>query len=216
MVATDFTDLNFIVEHCGLPRLEDFCWIATQEPNVTPGSPWRCRSSTPGRGTSPRSSASSSTGSARTGSCSRSDYAIWTPKWLIESSSTSRSPTELDRVRAAHHRPEEEDPRAERGARCTTSRCQPGCDCRAAERAEAAVGAPEAPTEPRLTRARPTDACRSRVRHTPRPGGRGDRSRAGRTHHGSRLRAFGDGGRRQGRRSTCGCPPRSARRTSPT
>ena len=30
----DFTDLNFVVEHCGLPRLEDFCWIATQEPNV--------------------------------------------------------------------------------------------------------------------------------------------------------------------------------------
>ena len=23
-VATDFTDLNFVVEHCGLPRLEDF------------------------------------------------------------------------------------------------------------------------------------------------------------------------------------------------
>ncbi|MDT4891538.1 MAG: uncharacterized protein QOE97_573, partial [Pseudonocardiales bacterium] len=33
-VASDFTDLNFIVEHVGLPRLEDFCWIATQEPNV--------------------------------------------------------------------------------------------------------------------------------------------------------------------------------------
>src|SRR5919109_297561 len=26
--ATDFPELNFIVEHCGLPRLEDFCWIA--------------------------------------------------------------------------------------------------------------------------------------------------------------------------------------------
>ena len=36
-VASDFTDLNFIVEHCGLPRLEDFCWIATQEPNVHAG-----------------------------------------------------------------------------------------------------------------------------------------------------------------------------------
>ena len=36
-VATDFTDLNFVVEHCGLPRLEDFCWIATQEPNVHAG-----------------------------------------------------------------------------------------------------------------------------------------------------------------------------------
>jgi len=25
--ATDFPTLNFIVEHIGLPRLEDFCWI---------------------------------------------------------------------------------------------------------------------------------------------------------------------------------------------
>lgn len=36
-VASDFTDLNFVVEHCGLPRLEDFCWIGTQEPNVHAG-----------------------------------------------------------------------------------------------------------------------------------------------------------------------------------
>ena len=32
-----FQDLNFIVEHCGLPRLDDFCWIATQETNVYGG-----------------------------------------------------------------------------------------------------------------------------------------------------------------------------------
>ncbi len=36
-VATDFPNLNFIVEHVGLPRLEDFCWIATQESNVYGG-----------------------------------------------------------------------------------------------------------------------------------------------------------------------------------
>ena len=36
-VATDFPELNFIVEHVGLPRLEDFCWIATQEKNVYAG-----------------------------------------------------------------------------------------------------------------------------------------------------------------------------------
>ena len=35
--ATSFQDLNFIVEHCGLPRLDDFCWIATQETNVYAG-----------------------------------------------------------------------------------------------------------------------------------------------------------------------------------
>jgi len=35
--ATTFTDLNFIVEHVGLPRIEDFCFMATQEPNVYAG-----------------------------------------------------------------------------------------------------------------------------------------------------------------------------------
>jgi uncharacterized protein len=35
--ATDFPDLNFIVEHVGLPRLDDFCWIATQEADVFAG-----------------------------------------------------------------------------------------------------------------------------------------------------------------------------------
>ena len=36
-VATDYPDLNFIVEHVGLPRIEDFCFMATQEPNVYAG-----------------------------------------------------------------------------------------------------------------------------------------------------------------------------------
>jgi hypothetical protein len=35
--ATNFPELNFIVEHVGLPRLDDFCWIGTQEPNVYGG-----------------------------------------------------------------------------------------------------------------------------------------------------------------------------------
>ncbi len=33
-IATMYLELNFIVEHVGLPRLEDFCWIGTQAPNV--------------------------------------------------------------------------------------------------------------------------------------------------------------------------------------
>ena len=36
-VATDYQELNFIVEHCGIPRIEDFCYIATQERNVYAG-----------------------------------------------------------------------------------------------------------------------------------------------------------------------------------
>jgi predicted TIM-barrel fold metal-dependent hydrolase len=35
--ATSHPELNFIVEHVGLPRIEDFCFMATQEPNVYAG-----------------------------------------------------------------------------------------------------------------------------------------------------------------------------------
>jgi len=35
--ATDNLELNFIIEHVGLPRIDDFCYIATQEPNVYAG-----------------------------------------------------------------------------------------------------------------------------------------------------------------------------------
>jgi uncharacterized protein len=37
LVATNNPELNFIVEHVGLPRIEDFCFMATQEPNVYAG-----------------------------------------------------------------------------------------------------------------------------------------------------------------------------------
>ena len=36
-VATDFPDLKFVIDHCGIPRIDDFCWIANQEPNVYGG-----------------------------------------------------------------------------------------------------------------------------------------------------------------------------------
>jgi len=38
--ATEFGDLNFIVEHVGMPRIEDFCFMAVQEPTSTPASRW--------------------------------------------------------------------------------------------------------------------------------------------------------------------------------
>jgi uncharacterized protein len=37
IAATSHPELNFIVEHVGLPRIEDFCFMATQEPNVYAG-----------------------------------------------------------------------------------------------------------------------------------------------------------------------------------
>ncbi len=83
--ATDFTDLNFVVEHVGLPRLEDFCWIATQEPNVHGG----LAVAMPFIHTRPRYFAQILgellywIGEDRI--FFSSDYALWTPKWLVES-----------------------------------------------------------------------------------------------------------------------------------
>ena len=90
-VASDFTDLTFIVEHVGLPRLEDFCWIATQEPNVHGG----LAVAMPFIHTRPRYFAQiigePSTGSARTASSSRATTRSGRPSGSSRSSSTSRS-----------------------------------------------------------------------------------------------------------------------------
>ena len=83
-VASDYLDLNFVVEHCGLPRLEDFCWIATQESNVYAG----LSVVMPFMHTRPRYFAELMgellywVGEDKM--FFSSDYALWTPKWLIE------------------------------------------------------------------------------------------------------------------------------------
>jgi predicted TIM-barrel fold metal-dependent hydrolase len=83
-VATEYPDLNFIVEHVGLPRLEDFCWIATQEPNVYGG----LAVAMPFIHTRPRYFAQIVgellywIGEDRI--LFASDYALWQPKWLVE------------------------------------------------------------------------------------------------------------------------------------
>ena len=82
--ATDFPNLTFIVEHVGLPRLEDFCWIATQEPNVWGG----LAVAIPFIHTRPRYFAKMIgellywIGPDRV--TFASDYALWHPKWLVE------------------------------------------------------------------------------------------------------------------------------------
>ena len=94
-VATDFTDLNFIIEHVGLPRLEDFCWIATQEPNVYGG----LSVAMPFIHTRPKYFAQIIgellywLGEDRI--MFSSDYAIWTPKWLVEAFVDFQIPSEL-------------------------------------------------------------------------------------------------------------------------
>jgi predicted TIM-barrel fold metal-dependent hydrolase len=82
--ATSFPNLNFIIEHCGLPRLDDFCWIATQETNVYGGLavvlPFI--HSRPGYFAHVLSELLFWLGEDKI--LYGSDYGIWSPKWLIE------------------------------------------------------------------------------------------------------------------------------------
>lgn len=83
-VASEFTELNFIVEHIGLPRLEDFCWIAVQEPNVYAGM----AVAMPFIHSRPRYFAQMMGELLYWLDEDRilfaSDYAIWHPKWIVE------------------------------------------------------------------------------------------------------------------------------------
>jgi predicted TIM-barrel fold metal-dependent hydrolase len=82
-VATSFQDLNFIVEHCGLPRLDDFCWIATQETNVYAGLAVALPfiHTRPGYFAHIISELLFWLGEDKI--LYGSDYGIWTPKWLV-------------------------------------------------------------------------------------------------------------------------------------
>jgi uncharacterized protein len=83
-VATDFPELNFIVEHVGLPRLEDFCWIAVQESNVMGG----LAVAMPFIHSRPRYFAKIMGELlywvGEDNLLFASDYALWQPKWLVE------------------------------------------------------------------------------------------------------------------------------------
>lgn len=82
--ATDFPELNFIVEHVGLPRLEDFCWIATQESNVYAGLSVAMAFSRLRPQYFAEIMANLLFWLGPDKLCFGSDYAIWSPKWLIE------------------------------------------------------------------------------------------------------------------------------------
>ena len=93
--ATDFPGLTFIIEHCGIPRLEDFCYIATQESNVYGGLAVviafiRNR---------PREFAKMMAELLYWIGPSKltfaSDYAIWHPKWIIDDFMNFELPDDL-------------------------------------------------------------------------------------------------------------------------
>jgi predicted TIM-barrel fold metal-dependent hydrolase len=93
--ATSFPNLNFIVEHCGLPRLDDFCWIATQETNVYGG----LAVALPFIRNQPRYFAHVISqllmwlGEDKL--LYGSDYGIWTPDWLVEDFMAFEVPEDL-------------------------------------------------------------------------------------------------------------------------
>lgn len=82
--ATDFQGLNWIVEHCGLPRLDDFCWIATQETNVYAGLALAMAFIHPRPRYFGEVVAELLFWLGPDKILFGSDYAIWTPKWLVE------------------------------------------------------------------------------------------------------------------------------------
>ncbi|HEU5437803.1 MAG TPA: amidohydrolase family protein [Ktedonobacterales bacterium] len=93
--ASLFTDLRFIVEHAGIPRLEDFCFIAAQDTNIYAGLavviPWiHFR---------PRTFAEMMANLLYWLGPDRllfgSDYAIWEPKWLIDEFMAFELPQDL-------------------------------------------------------------------------------------------------------------------------
>ncbi|MGI8507369.1 MAG: amidohydrolase family protein [Solirubrobacteraceae bacterium] len=85
IAATSNTELNFIIEHVGLPRIEDFCFMATQEANVYAGLSVVIGGLMHAR---PRFFAKVMgellfwVGEDKM--LFGSDYAIWEPKWQIE------------------------------------------------------------------------------------------------------------------------------------
>jgi predicted TIM-barrel fold metal-dependent hydrolase len=95
--ATSFPGLNFIVEHVGLPRLDDFCWIATQEPNVYGG----LAVAMPFIHSRPGFFAHIISELLFWLSADRllfgSDYGIWHPKWLIEKFTAFELPDEVQK-----------------------------------------------------------------------------------------------------------------------
>jgi len=93
--ATDFPGLTFIVEHCGIPRLEDFCFIAAQEPNVMGGLAVVIAfiRNRPAEFAKMISEMLYWLGPDRL--TFASDYAIWHPKWIIDDFMKFELPDEL-------------------------------------------------------------------------------------------------------------------------
>ncbi|TLZ95241.1 MAG: amidohydrolase, partial [Methanobacteriota archaeon] len=82
--ATSFPDMKFVVTHIGLPRLDDFCWVATQDKNIYAGMAVAMAFVH----TRPRYFAEMMANLLYWLGPDRilfsADYALWHPKWIIE------------------------------------------------------------------------------------------------------------------------------------
>src|SRR5207247_322976 len=82
--ATSFPDMKFVVTHIGLPRLDDFCWVATQDKNIYAGMAVAMAFVH----TRPRYFAEMMANLLYWLGPDRilfsADYALWHPKWVIE------------------------------------------------------------------------------------------------------------------------------------
>ena len=95
--ATDFQNLNFIVEHCGLPRLDDFCWIAVQETNVYGGLAVALPFIHPRPDYFAHVLSELLFWLGEDKLLYASDYGIWTPKWLVERFMAYELPEQIQR-----------------------------------------------------------------------------------------------------------------------
>ncbi|HEU5230667.1 MAG TPA: amidohydrolase family protein, partial [Ktedonobacteraceae bacterium] len=83
------------IEHAGLPRIEDFCWIATQESNVYAGLAVVLPFIHPRPRYFAEVMANLMFWIGPDKILFGSDYAIWEPKWLIERLMTFQFPEDL-------------------------------------------------------------------------------------------------------------------------
>jgi predicted TIM-barrel fold metal-dependent hydrolase len=82
--ASSFPELNFIVNHVGLPRLDDFCWIAAQEPNVYGGLAVASAMSTHRERKFGEIMGELLFWLGEDRILFGSDYALWNPDWLVD------------------------------------------------------------------------------------------------------------------------------------
>jgi hypothetical protein len=95
--ATDFPKLNFIVEHCGLPRLDDFCWIAVQEKNVYGGLAVALPFIHGRKDYFGNVISELLFWLGEDKLLFGSDYGIWTPRWLVEAFMSYELPEQIVR-----------------------------------------------------------------------------------------------------------------------